>query len=133
MGWGYHGLSLAIAATTLLVMVAGGAAGVRAAPDAPAPTAVGIINVTKTDAGLLVKGSVSAIAAGHFDATMTLSKSGHAGSMTTSQAGMLDLAAGETGTIAQIGLSLAPGDALDITLEVLSAGAIVSRSHLLVP
>ncbi len=132
MAWGDHGFAAAVAAVTFLAAVVGGAGAADAAPSST-QTAVGSIDVTKTDAGLLVKGKVLALAAGHFEATMKIAKSGKSGSMNTTQGGKLDLGAGETGSVAQVGLSFAVGDELDIVLDVMSGGAVVSECRLRIP
>ena len=132
MAWGDHGFAAAVAAMTFLAAAAGGAAPARAASEAP-HSAVASIDVTKTDAGLLVKGKVLALEAGHFEATMKIAKSGKSGSMNTTQGGKLDLGAGETGTVAQVGLSFTVGDKLDIVLDVMGGGAVVSECRLRIP
>ncbi len=131
MAWGDHAFATAVAAVTFLAAVAGGVGAAGAA--SATRTALASIDVTKSDTGLVVKGRVLALVPGHFEATMAIIKSGTSGSMKTNQGGKLDLAAGETGVVAQAGLSFAPGDTLEVSLEVTSGGAVVSSSHLVVP
>lgn len=94
-----------------------------------APAAVATITVTRSESGLLVTGGALALAPGDYEAAMSIDKSGKSGSMTTKQAGKLSLSAGESGSIAKVGLSYAPGDKVDIRLDVTAGGKPVSQAH----
>jgi hypothetical protein len=126
-----HAFAAAIAAIALLAAAGAGASEAVSGQDQR--VAVASISVTRTDDGLLIGGEVVALAAGHYEATLSISKSGKAGSAKTSQASTLDLAAGQTGMVAQTGLSFAPGDTLDVSLDVTAGGVVVSNSRLRVP
>ena len=124
-----HAFAAAIAAIALLATA--GAA--EATSDHRQPVAIANISITPTDDGLVVGGTVIALAAGRYEAVLSINKSGKSGSARTSQASKLDLAAGQTGIVAQTGLSFAPGDTLEVSLDVTSGGVVVSNSTLHVP
>ena len=120
-----------IAAIALLATAGAGAT--EATSDHRQPVAVADISITRTDDGLVVDGKVLALVAGRYEAILSINKGGKSGSAKTSQASRLDLAAGQTGTVAQTGLSFAPGDTLAVSLDVTSGGVVVSNSTLHVP
>ena len=91
--------------------------------------AVATITVGRTDAGLSVTGGALAFSADDYEATMSIDKHGKSGTVKTKQAGKMSLAAGESGNIAKVGLSYAPGDKVDIRLDVTAGGKAVSQAH----
>lgn len=91
--------------------------------------AIATITVGHTDAGLTVTGGALALAAGDYEASMSIDKHGKSGTMKTKQAGKMSLGAGQSGSIAKVGLSYEPGDHVDIYLDVTSGGKAVSQAH----
>lgn len=95
-----------------------------------AGAAVASIAVEASQAGVTLRGQALALSAGRFETSMRIEKSGPSGRTSTTQGGALSLAAGEAGTVATVGLSLAPGDTLSIELVVTAGGQVVSTSQL---
>jgi hypothetical protein len=91
--------------------------------------AVATITVGRSDAGLSVTGGALALSAGDYDAVMSIDKHGKSGAMKTKQAGKMSLGAGQSGSIAKVGLSYEPGDKVDIRLDVTAGGKAVSQAH----
>jgi hypothetical protein len=110
-----------------LAALAGGAA---AAQDAASSAALGWISLEPSAAGVVIVGHALAFAAGEVDATMTVSRSGKAGTSRTRQSDRVTLAAGGAATLSRTALSFAPGDRLDVELELSRGGHVLSRSRL---
>jgi hypothetical protein len=91
--------------------------------------AIAIITVERTDAGLSVTGGALALSAGDYDAVMSIDKYGKSGTMKTKQAGKMSLGAGQSSSIAKVGLSYEAGDKVDIRLDVTASGKAVSQAH----
>jgi hypothetical protein len=91
--------------------------------------AVATITISHTDTGLMVKGGALAFSAGDYEAVMSIDKHGRSGTMKTKQAGRMSLAAGQSGSIAKVGLSYEPGDHVDIRLDVTAGGKAVSQAR----
>jgi hypothetical protein len=93
-----------------------------------APIAFGDIALEHSASGIMVVGRVIGVRQGAVNATMTIERSGQSGSVSTSQSGTFDLAAGETADVARTGFSYSPGDRIAISLSVDVGGRIVSES-----
>jgi hypothetical protein len=124
-----HGVLSALLA---LAMMAPGAVLAAGSGDRAAPAAVGTIEVSHGSGGLTIKGGALALTDGDFQGTLTIDKEGRSGTMKTSQGGRLSLRAGESGSVARVGLSYQPGDRIDIRLEITSGGEPVSLTRTLV-
>ena len=92
--------------------------------------ALALLSAEPTDSGVTLIAKVSALTSGQFDARMVVSKDGSAGSANTAQSGSYELSAGDTATVARLGLSLDPADRLEVKFTVKSAGATVATSSL---
>ncbi|WP_164871808.1 curli-like amyloid fiber formation chaperone CsgH [Solirhodobacter olei] len=93
------------------------------------PAAVASIGVSRSSSGLLLRGGVLALTSGTYKAQMDIDRTGAGGTMKTRQQGVLVLKAGQSGTIATVGVSFHPGDALDIRLVVESGDHNVSQAR----
>ncbi len=111
----------------VLVMAAMSLPGARAQET---PFAVAGIAAEPSAGGVTLAGRALALVAGRYEAEMRIEKSGASGRTSTTQGGAVTLAAGETGTVATVGLSMAPGDTLAVELVLSAKGREISRSRL---
>lgn len=95
------------------------------ASGAPLGDAVGIISIEPAARTVAISGRVVALADGHYDAALTVKKSGRSGTTNTTQKGSFDLGGGESADVAHIGVSFARGDRLTVRLEVSEAGRVI--------
>lgn len=79
---------------------------------------------------LTISASVLAHAATTVSGELVVSRKGAAGVVSTRQARDFVLAAGDTGTIAELGISYSPADSLDIVAIVYRGGVAISRATL---
>lgn len=107
-----------------------GVAGLMAVVASPGAAAdvQAVIDLDRTSSGVTIVGKATAASAGIYDARMIIEKSGTSGRASTSQGRRLDLSAGQSSDVAQVGLSLQPGDQLAVTVEISRNGEIVSRT-----
>lgn len=94
------------------------------------PAAVALIEAIATDDGVRLEGRALALTRGRYDARMTIEKSGASGRTSTTQGGAVDLAAGQSASVATVGLSMAAGDVLAVELVLTAEGEEVSRNRL---
>lgn len=119
-----RGRSIAVALAAALLAPAAGAQ----TPQEP-PAAVASIDVSLSSGGLVFRGGALALTGGTYEATMDIDRTGAGGTMKTRQQGTLVLKAGQSGTIATVGVSFQPGDTFDIRLVVKSGDQNVSQAH----
>ncbi|WP_156421550.1 curli-like amyloid fiber formation chaperone CsgH [Aureimonas sp. AU40] len=67
---------------------------------------------------------------GHVEARMMIEKSGPSGRTSTTQGGEFELSVGQDAVVATVGLSLSPGDKLDVDLVLTNGEREISRSRL---
>lgn len=104
-----------------------------AAQAAGPAAAVAVIDVEAAPNGVRISGRALALSAGRFEATMRVEKSGPAGRSNTTQGGSATLDAGKSSSVATVGLSVAPGDRLEVELVLTGEnGAEVARNTLVV-
>lgn len=94
------------------------------------PTAIASIAVEGGSGSVRLTGHALGLSAGHVEARMTIRKSGASGQTSTTQGGAFDLSAGQDAVVATVGLSIAPGDRLEVDLVLSSRQQEVSRSTL---
>lgn len=92
-------------------------------------SAVAGIAVEAIPHGVTLRGTALALAEGHYETKMRIEKSGPSGHTSTTQGGAVSLEAGESGTVATVGLSLTPGDTLSVELIITAGGRMVSSSQ----
>jgi hypothetical protein len=96
----------------------------------PPAAALGWLSLEPSPAGVVVVGHALALTRGTIDATMTIARTGKAGTSRTRQSDHVTLDPGATATLSRTGLSLVPGDHLAVDLELSQDGHVVSRSRI---
>lgn len=97
---------------------------------AHAGSAIAIIHVDTTKDGIRVVGQALALADAKISGELSVSRKGASGAVTSRQGGELDIAAGQTADLAQIGVSYNKGDLLEVRLVLSERGSIVSVTTL---
>ena len=115
--------------TGLLMMCALGAASPAMAAGASGQSAIARIDVERSGGNLVVSGGALALSDGDFSAMLSVDKHGKSGTISSKQGGKLSLKAGESGSVARIGLSYQPGDRIEVTLDVTVGGRSVSEAR----
>ena len=110
------------------VLVASLAAGGAVHADEASGAALASVLVTPTQTGIEVVGRIIALASGTYAGAMAIERSGTAGTVSSGQSGEVTLGAGEAGEIARVGLSMAEGDRISVTLEVMRDESVVARA-----
>jgi hypothetical protein len=119
----------AVALGLITALAAAGQSGsARAEP--PAPCAIAVIEVELATGGATLTGRAIALADCQFSASMTVERSGRAGSMKVVQGGSFHLEKGQAAKVATVGLSLSAGDKLDVELVLSSEGHEIAASSL---
>ncbi len=95
-----------------------------------ASSAIASIAVEGGSGTVRLTGHALGLSPGHVEARMTIKKSGASGQTSTTQGGAFDLSAGQDAVVATVGLSIAPGDRLEVDLVLTSSQQEVSRSTL---
>lgn len=98
--------------------------------DGTGGAAVTVIDIERSAHGVDIVGRAVAFEPGLYRGEMTISRQGASGSVSTRQSREFELAAGETGSIARVGVSHSPGDKLEVTIVLTQNGSVISRSSL---
>lgn len=98
------------------------------AGDAQRGGAVGVIDLEPGENTITVTGRVVALVEGHYDAAMSVKRSGKSGNTNSTQKGAFDLAPGESADVARMGISYAPGDDLSVGLTISRNGVAIWRT-----
>lgn len=86
------------------------------------------VAVTSSDETVTIIGKATASEAGSYRGQMIISKIGQSGRANTTQGGSLELAAGETADIARVGLSMQPGDRIEVSVNVLDGETVLATA-----
>lgn len=91
---------------------------------------IGWIEIAIEDGSATLIARVGALAAGEAEASLAVCRLGRGGRMATRQGGSVQLAPGETATVARAGMNLAAGDGLEATLTVVVDGVTVAEARI---
>lgn len=93
-------------------------------------SALPTIILSNSEGSLSVEAGVLALADGKVDGQMSLDRSGPSGTVSTRQGRSMELAAGESATISQTGISFSPGDTIEISVILTVDGTVIGEANM---
>ncbi len=90
--------------------------------------ALAVIDLTPVEGSLRIEARAVAVEAADIAGELQIERSGKSGNVSTRQSTHLELASGETGRVAAVGVSYAPGDQLTITLTLRRDEEVIART-----